>query len=156
MIAGLNSTLCSEAQGQYATAVYMYLDEKKRAGCYSAGGHPPPLLWRRTTGILLRLNETGLLLGVRPDEHYLQTDFSLQAGDRLLIYTDGLVEAANPAGLEFGELRLEEFINKHEDLSADEFAEHLLQEVLAWSGNGNSNSQADDITVVVVDVMKLR
>src|SRR5438874_10415284 len=42
VIAALNSTLCSEAQGQYATAVYVYLDEKTRAGCYSAGGHPPP------------------------------------------------------------------------------------------------------------------
>jgi serine phosphatase RsbU (regulator of sigma subunit) len=89
---------------------------------------------------------------VRSNEHYSQTDFSLQAGDRLLIHTDGLVEATNPAGLEFGGARLEDLIGKHADLSPDEFAERLLQEVLAWPGNGNSKSQADDITVVVVDV----
>jgi serine phosphatase RsbU (regulator of sigma subunit) len=152
IMAGLNSTLCSEARGQYATAVYVYLDEERRVGCYSAAGHPPLLLWRRTTRILLRLNETGLLLGVRPNELYSQANFSLQAGDRILIYTDGLLEAANPLGLEFGEGRLEDFIHAHEDLSADRFAERALEEVLAWPGNGNPKSQADDITVVVVDV----
>lgn len=152
IMAGLNSMLCREAQGQYATAVYVYLDEGRRMGCYAAAGHPPLLLWRRTTRTLLRLSETGLLLGVRPNEPYSQADFSLQSGDRILIYTDGLLEAANPLGLEFGETRLDDFINAHEHLSADQFAEHVLREVLAWPGNGNSHPQADDITVVVVDI----
>ncbi len=156
MIAGLNSTLCGEAQGQYASAVYACLDERKRAVCYSSGGHPPLLLWRRTTRTLVRLNEGGLLLGVRSGEDYPQADFPLQAGDRLLIYTDGLIEAANPEGLEFGEVRLEHFINEHPDLPTDEFAERLLQEVLAWPGNGNSISQADDITILVADVVGLQ
>jgi phosphoserine phosphatase RsbU/P len=154
VIASLNSTLCHEAQGQYATAVYVYLDEKKRLLCYSSGGHPPPLLWRRATGALLRLNEGGLLLGVRSGEAYPQADFPLQAGDRLLIYTDGLVEAADSEGLEFGDVRLEDFIGKHQNLPVDEFAEHLLQEVLAWPGNRNQLGQADDITFVVVDVAR--
>jgi sigma-B regulation protein RsbU (phosphoserine phosphatase) len=89
---------------------------------------------------------------VRPGEHYSQADFSLQAGDRLLIYTDGLVEATNPDGLEFGDARLEDLFNTHEDLSADRFAERVLQAVLAWPVNGNPQSQADDITIVVIDV----
>lgn len=152
IMAGLNSTLCREAQGQYATAVYVYLDEGRRMGCYAAAGHPPPLIWRKTTRTLLRLSETGLLLGVRSDEPYSQANFSLQGGDRILIYTDGLLEAANPLGLEFGETRLADFINAHEDLPTDQFVERVLQEVLAWPGNRNSHSQADDITVVVVDV----
>ncbi len=152
IMAGLNSTLCREAQGQYATAMFVYLDEERRMGCYSAAGHPPLLLWRRATRSLLRLNEAGLLLGVRSNEPYSQADFSLQAGDRILIYTDGLLEAANPLGLQFGEARLEDFINAHEDLPADQFAERVLQEVLAWPGDGNPQSQADDITVVIVDV----
>jgi phosphoserine phosphatase RsbU/P len=152
MIAGLNSMLCGQAQGQYATAIYVYLDERTGEGCYSAGGHPPALLWRSTTKTLLRLDEAGLLLGVRPGEPYPHANFSLEAGDRLLIYTDGLVEAANPDGLEFGDARLVDLINQHQNLPAEPFVERLLQEVLAWPGNGSSNLQADDITVVVVDV----
>ncbi|HEX4810397.1 MAG TPA: PP2C family protein-serine/threonine phosphatase [Bryobacteraceae bacterium] len=151
MIAGLNSTLCGQTKGQYATAVYAYLDEKNRIGCYSAAGHPPPLLWRNITRTVLRLNQNGLLLGVRSNETYPEAEFSLQPGDRLLVYTDGLVEATNPDGLEFGEVRLEQFITRNTDLRADEFAEQLLQEVLAWPGNHNRHPQSDDITIVVID-----
>jgi phosphoserine phosphatase RsbU/P len=92
------------------------------------------------------------LLGVRPNEAYPQSEFSLNPGDRLLIYTDGLVEATSPDGREFGEGALHDFVNVHEHLPAEQFAERLLQEVLVWPGNPNSHMQTDDITIVVVDV----
>ena len=152
VIAGLNSTLCRQAQGQYATAAYVFLDQAMRIGCYSTAGHPPLLLWRRATRTLLELNESGLLLGVRPSEEYAQTEFTLEAGDRLLVYTDGLVEAVNARGEEFGEARLGEFIATHQDLPAEHFAERLLDEVLEWPENGSTRAQADDITVVVIDI----
>ncbi len=152
VIAGLNSILCREARGQYATAVYVFLDEANQVGRYSAAGHPPLLLWHRATRTLKRLNAGGLLLGVRPDETYRQSEFSFEAGDRLLAYTDGLVEATNVHGEEFGEVRLSAFINAHENISAEQLAERLLEEALAWPGGGNSHPQADDITIVVIDV----
>jgi sigma-B regulation protein RsbU (phosphoserine phosphatase) len=152
VIAGLNSTLCSHAQGQYASAVYVALDQARRVGCYSAAGHPPLLLWHRANRTLLELNENGLLLGVRPSEEYAQTEFTLEAGDRLLVYTDGLVEAVNARGEAFGEARLGEFIATHQDLPAEQFAERLLDEVLRWPENGSTRAQADDITVVVIDI----
>jgi sigma-B regulation protein RsbU (phosphoserine phosphatase) len=152
VIAGLNSTLCRQAQGQYATAVYVVLDQARRMGCYSAAGHPPLLLWRRAARTLLELNESGLLLGVRPSEEYAQTEFTLEAGDRLLVYTDGLVEAVNARGEAFGEVQLGEFIATHEDLPTEQFAERLLDEVRGWPENGSTRAQADDITVVVIDI----
>ena len=152
VIAGLNSTLCSHAQGQYASAVYVALDQARRVGCYSAAGHPPLLLWHRANRTLLELKENGLLLGVRSSEGYTQTEFPLEAGDRLLVYTDGLVEAANPRGEAFGEARLGEFIRTYQDLPAEQFADRLLDEVLRWPENGSIRTQADDITVVVIDI----
>jgi phosphoserine phosphatase RsbU/P len=152
VIAGLNSTLCRQAQDQYATAVYVVLDQARRMGCYSAAGHPPLLLWHRVARTLLELNESGLLLGVRPSEEYAQTEFTLEAGDRLLVYTDGLVEAVNARGQAFGEAQLGEFITTHQDLPAELFAERLLDEVLGWPGNGSIRAQADDITLVVIDI----
>jgi sigma-B regulation protein RsbU (phosphoserine phosphatase) len=152
VIAGLNSTLCRNTQGQYATAVYVVLDQAGRIGCYSAAGHPPSLLWRRATRNLLELTDSGLLLGVRPGEEYAQTEFTLEAGDRLLVYTDGLVEAENPRGEAFGEARLGEFITTHEDLPAEQFAERLLDEVLRWPKSRSARAQADDITLVVIDI----
>jgi len=152
VIAGLNSTLCREVQGQYATAVYVVLDQARRMGYYSAAGHPPLLLWRRNKQALLKLGDSGLLLGVRPREDYTQTEFTLEAGDRLLIYTDGLVEAENGRGETFGETQLGEFIGAHQDLPAEQFAERLLVDVLAWPPRSKTRTQADDITVVVVDI----
>lgn len=152
VIASLNSTLCRQAHGQYATAVYVELDQSKRRGCYSAAGHPPLLLWRRATRTLLELNEGGLLLGVRPKEEYAQTEFTLETGDRLLAYTDGLEEAENSLGEAFGEARLSEFIKTHQGLPAEQFAERLLLEVLGWPENGDTRAQADDITLVVIDI----
>jgi serine phosphatase RsbU (regulator of sigma subunit) len=69
-----------------------------------------------------------------------------------LLYTDGLTEAKNRDGREFGEARLVDFIRTHEELSAEVFAERLLHEVLAWPGNGNSHPQSDDITIVAIDI----
>ena len=152
VIAGLNSTLCRQAQGQYATAVYVFLDQGMRRGCYSAAGHPPLLLWHCANRTLLELNESGLLLGVRPSEEYAQTEFRLGAGDRLLVYTDGLVEAVNARGEAFGEAQLGKFITTHQDLPAEQFAERLLDDVLEWPENGSTRAQADDITVVVIDI----
>ena len=144
------------AQGQYATAVYVFLDEAKRTGYYSAAGHPPLLLWHHATRTLIKLNESGLLLGVRPTEEYAQTDFRLEAGDRLLVYTDGMVEAVNPQDEAFGEARLGEFITTYQELPAEQFAERLLNEVLAWPANGSTSTQADDITIVVIDIDSTR
>jgi sigma-B regulation protein RsbU (phosphoserine phosphatase) len=155
VIDGLNSTLCREAHGQYATAVYLVLDQTRRMGCYSAAGHPPLLLWRRAARTLLELNETGLLLGVRATEEYSQTEFKLEGGDRLLIYTDGLVEAVNVLGEAFGD-QLGEFIATHQDLATEQFAERLLDEVLGWPENGSTPAQADDITLVVIDIGDMR
>jgi sigma-B regulation protein RsbU (phosphoserine phosphatase) len=152
VITGLNSTLCHEAHGQYATAVYVYLDEANRVARYAAAAHPPPLLWRRSTQTLHELNEPGLLLGVRPDENYLETEFAMVGGDRLLLYTDGLVEAENAAGQVFGESVLAKFIEAHQDVEAERFAEELLRAVLAWSQGNGPAGPADDVTVIVIDV----
>lgn len=152
VITGLNSILCHEARGQYATAVYVYLDETNRVGRYSAAAHPQALLWRRSTQTLHELNETGLLLGVRPDEKYLESEFAILGGDRLLLYTDGLLEAENAAGQTFGDIVLAQFIEAQQDLKAEPFVERLLKEVLAWSRNSGQPGQSDDITVVVIDV----
>lgn len=152
VIAGLNSTLCHQAQDQYATAVYLVLDQDRRMGCYSAAGHPPFILWRRANRTLLELKESGLLLGVRPGEEYAQTEFSLETGDRLLLYTDGVVEAVNARGEPFGEARLGDFITTHQDVPAEQFAQRLLDEVLGWPENGSVRAQADDITLLVIDI----
>jgi sigma-B regulation protein RsbU (phosphoserine phosphatase) len=152
VIAGLNAILCDEAREQYATALYLRLDTVSGVGRYSAAAHPPPLLWRRGKQSLEVLGETGLLLGVRPKEAYADSEFSFEAGDRLLLYTDGLLEAENAAGESFGNAALGTFIKERQEFGAEQFVDLLLKEVLAWSRDGTRAGQEDDITIVVIDI----
>ena len=152
VITGLNSILCHQASGQYTTAVYLYLDEAKLTGWHSSAGHPAPLLWRRATQTLNSIGESGLLLGVRSNEMYAETEFGLAGGDRLLVYSDGILETSNPAGESFGDGELARFIKAHQHLDTEHFADRLLNEVLAWPKNGGKQAQADDITLIVIDV----
>ncbi len=152
IIGGLNTILCKEAREQYVTAAYLYLDTAHGIGRQSASAHPPPLLWHRRTQSLEKLGESGLLLGVRPNETYDEYEFRLEAGDRLLLYTDGLSEAENASGESFGETALPAFINDKRDCGTEQFSDLLLREALAWSHDGRGKGQEDDITIVVIDM----
>jgi phosphoserine phosphatase RsbU/P len=148
----LNRTLCKEAPGQLTSAIYVELNQVGNLARYTAGGQPPPLLWRRGEQRLLPLDSAGLLLGVRPEEPYDDNSLHFEEGDRLLIYSDGLTEAENGKGESFGDTVLPEFFVRKQNLSADTFAEALLQSVLAWSVVDSRPGQADDITFVIVDL----
>jgi serine phosphatase RsbU (regulator of sigma subunit) len=152
IIARLNTTLCEEAREQYVTAAYLYLDTANGIGRHAAGAHPLPLLWRRRTQSLETVGQSGLLLGVRPNETYDECEFNFEAGDRLLLFTDGLIEAENPSGESFGEAALPAFINQQRNSGAEQFADLLLQKALAWTGHGPAKGQKDDITIVVIDL----
>jgi phosphoserine phosphatase RsbU/P len=152
IIAGLNATLCDAVHEQYATAVYLDLDAANRVGRYASAAHPPGLVWRRGRQTLEKLDESGLLLGVRPNESYTACDVSFEAGDRLLLYSDGLVEAENVDGESFGDAALPNFIQEKQSLGAEQFVDLLLKNVLAWSRSGSTKGQEDDITIVVMDI----
>ena len=88
---------------------------------------------------------------MRPDEIYPWGEIALQPGDRLLLYTDGVLEATNGAGQEFGEFRLQSVIETNSELSADRFSHLLLDEVSSWSGPNRQFTRSDDITFLVID-----
>lgn len=152
IIGGLNTVLCKEAREQYVTASYLYLDTASGIGRHAAGAHPSPLLWRRRAQTLEKIGESGLLLGVRANETYDESEFHFERGDRLLVYTDGLTEAENAAEESFGETALPAFIHNMRDCGTEEFADDLLREALAWSRDGRGKGQTDDITIVVIDL----
>ena len=91
-------------------------------------------------------------MGLRPAEHYLNTPVELQSGDRLLLYTDGVLEASNDRDEFFGEERFAGFIAAEEGLTADGFADALLTKLADWSGSASRRQQSDDITLIVVDI----
>lgn len=90
----------------FVTACYAVVDVGARRLTFAHAGHPFPVLWSRRTGRAAALDAAarigGPALGLMGEHRYAATDVALEAGDRLLLLTDGLIEAADEAGQEFG------------------------------------------------------
>jgi phosphoserine phosphatase RsbU/P len=146
---GLNRILFAQLRSQLVSAAYLWIDTEKRKALYSAAGHPPLLSWRG--GKVERIESNGLLLGVLPDAEYPLCEMAVQAGDRFLLYTDGVSEPENGGGEAFGSHRLEEVVRDNHLRLPSELLELLLSEIHKWQPV--SAEQKDDITLVVVDVL---
>ena len=144
LLAGMNSALCGNTQGQYVTAAYVYLDAHARELHYSAAGHPAMLLLR--SGTVTEIEENGMLLAAVDGASYESKSLPLQSGDRLLLYTDGLVEARNADGKLFGEQSLAAELKTSARMTPAEAVDHLIAAVQRWA-----KSQDDDLTVLVCD-----
>src|SRR5271163_488904 len=144
LLSGINALLCRNARPQLVTAAYAYLNCESHQLLYSAAGHPPMLLWRR--GEIIAVEENGLLMAAFPFATYSATTVNLEARDRVLLYTDGVLEAMNSDGIEFGGDRLSALLNKSETHSISDVADLIVAEVSAWS-----NTQGDDITVLLCE-----
>jgi phosphoserine phosphatase RsbU/P len=150
VISGLNQIFCTQLRGQYLTAGYLLIDPIHGSAVYSGAGHPPLIIWRASGQNVERYENNGLFLGFRANETYPKLEISLLPGDRLLLYTDGLLEANNHAGESFGD-HIDSYIATHRDLSADSFADALLADLYAWTAGSGSLRQDDDLTLLVVD-----
>ncbi len=91
------------------------------------------------------LSPGGTVLGVFAESTYEQGDFALRAGDRLVLYTDGITEGRNPAGDEFGEDGLAASASLHRALGADDMLAGILRDVEAF----NAGVYEDDATLIV-------
>jgi serine phosphatase RsbU (regulator of sigma subunit) len=98
------------------------------------------------------VEENGLFLGAFPFATYSSVELPLLAGDRALLYTDGISETKNPAGVEFGTGCFRRFLEAEQNTSADQFADRLLEELSRWSARGPGQDLDDDITMVAIHV----
>lgn len=122
-----------------------------RTATYSAAGHPPLIRWRRTDSTFSRVESNGLLFGINAASEYPVCSFPLVAGDRYLLYTDGITEPENQAGQQFGERRLEQIMRDTEGRRASELAQFLQTEIRAWQPS--NMAQQDDLTLILIDVL---
>ena len=145
----LNRLLCERASGErYASMFWCYYDSSAHCLSYVNAGHCPPLLTRKNgSGVeISRLHVGGPVLGVLPEAHYEQAKFAVSAGDLLVMCSDGLVEATNSRGEEYGESRLRELLAAVTGRSADDIRRAILAPLAAFSGAAKLR---DDLTIVV-------
>jgi len=141
---GMNSTLCGNTQGQFVTAGYVYLNASTCELRYSAAAHPPMLLLRNNQ--ITQIAENGLMLGAFNFATYATLTHSMQIGDRIVLYTDGVLEATNNDLEEFGPARLSALICDTGRLSAVDAADQMISSIQKWS-----ITQTDDLTVLICD-----
>jgi phosphoserine phosphatase RsbU/P len=144
LLAGMNAALRGNTQEQFVTAAYVHLDAVAGRLRYSAAGHPAMLLLRR--GEVLEIVENGLILASFEFAAYTNVAVALERGDRLLLYTDGIVEATNAQGESFGQDGLSTVLRKACGLAPAAAADRIISSVQAWAA-----SQDDDLTVLICD-----
>jgi serine phosphatase RsbU (regulator of sigma subunit)/catechol 2,3-dioxygenase-like lactoylglutathione lyase family enzyme len=132
------------AEGDYATLFFAEYDDDTRKLRYSNCGHPPALLLRGD-GALERLKATCTVVGLFEKWDCAMEERKLAPGDTLLLYTDGVTEALNAEGEEFGEERLLEAARQHRELSPPE----LLAAVADQARGFSPLEQSDDVTLIV-------
>ncbi len=132
--------------GVFITFFYSILDTRTGQLVYVNAGHNPPCILRRD-GSREYLDCGGLVVGVMPNSEYEEGHATLLAGDDLVLYTDGITEAANTEDEMFGEERLEQLLIEHRHASAREIEERVYTSVKDFTAGA---SQMDDLTMVIV------
>ena len=131
---------------QYVTAFYGALDATNRTLAYANAGHNPPLLMD-AEGQARFIERGGLPLGMFRDTRYYEYYLPIQPGQIILLYTDGITEATNEYGGEYGRERLELKVREGRELTARKLIDFLYADVLEWT---NGRGASDDVTFVVI------
>jgi phosphoserine phosphatase RsbU/P len=146
--ASVNRLLCRHMpSGRFVTFCFAWLDPSRQSLAYANAGHNPPLLVH-ADGRVERLAEAGVVMGIFPDATYSTASRPLAPGDRLLFFTDGITEAHDAGGEEFGEDRLAAAALAARTRSADALKHHLVETVDAFTGG----TFDDDATLLTIEV----
>jgi len=135
-------------RGMFVTCLYAILNVRTKEMILASAGHNPMLIWREGTGTVEKVRPNGIALGFDRGPVFNKTikeeRVRLQQGDRVVLYTDGVVEAMNEQREEWGDAALEDFTLRHASLPSKEFVRLLMKALEEHQGQAE---QHDDITV---------
>ncbi len=133
---------------QYVTAFYLMYDHDTRRVKFTNAGHSRPLFYRKSKGKVMALDTDGLFVGIMDDTQYEEKSISIEPGDRIFFYTDGITEIKNDMREEFGEKRLARFMIDNASTPGSDFCNALLAEMNTFSADVSRN---DDIAFLIVE-----
>ena len=136
---------------RFVSFFYAVYDDKSRRLNYVNAGHNPPMIFRKNSSNgPIKLDSTGVVIGLFPNASYTEQSLQLCEGDILVCFTDGITEAMNLNEEEYTEERLIEVISQNQEKSACDLRDLILDHVHTFSGEA---PQRDDETLVVVRVL---
>jgi len=138
-------------EDMFISMIYLVLDSRSSDVTLARAGHDPPFLYRAATGDIERINPKGMALGIDSGEVFdrvcVDFRFTLESGDCLLLYTDGVSEALDQEGLEFGIARLVQGLQASADGTADGVVSRITEDIKEFVG---TVPQHDDITLIAI------
>jgi sigma-B regulation protein RsbU (phosphoserine phosphatase) len=137
-------------RNQFVTAFYGILDITNRTLSYTNAGHNPPLLLTND-GKYQFIERGSLPLGMFKDTRYHEYYLTIAPGDMLVLYTDGVTEAQNPQGEEFGRDRLARAVKASRNQTARELIASVHKEVIDWT---DGKGATDDVTFFVIKAVE--
>lgn len=136
-----------ESDGRYFTMALGALDAIDGRLCYALAGHFPPLIVRE--GSIVATPDTGgLPVAIADDEVYADETIKLRAGDRVCLYSDGIVEQPGPGGRQFGGQRLTDLVCGLASRTPQQTVEAVIAALKDWAGGA---AFVDDVSIVVLD-----
>ncbi len=139
----LNAVLARDAgTGMFVSLFYGVVDPEAGTFRFSNAGHLPPLILPAGAPAPAPLEVGGLLLGVDDGARYSTAQVRIGPGDLLLLFTDGIVEARNAHGEQFGERRLRALLGSMRDAQPEDIADRIMDAVSRWTGGGPTDDRA--------------
>jgi PAS domain S-box-containing protein len=143
----LNRVFPFERFDSFFTISYATIDAAKGQLVYSNAGHPPPIL-QHADGSLEILNYHGPVIGLGSGAVFSQEERILMPGDKLILYTDGVLDHQNPSGEMFGQTRLVETLQQCRDAPLQQAMQSIKNSLFKFSNSENSD---DDITLLMIE-----
>ncbi|MCL5773157.1 MAG: GAF domain-containing protein [Firmicutes bacterium] len=134
---------------KFISLFYGKIDLKNKEVVYSVAGHEPPILWKTSAARHVLLEGNGLLIGVEQGEKYTRRKASLESGDFLVLYTDGITEARSPEGKLFGIEGVIPILEENSSLSAQAIANKIHTTVQKFT----RKKLTDDFTLLVIKII---
>lgn len=143
-----NQLIASEsADRMYVSMFYCCLDLQRFEATYVNAGHNPALFYQKRDKSLTTLDRTGMWLGVDSTSAYAQSVITMEKGDLILLYTDGVTDAMDQFEQDFGMDRLKEVLLMHADAGTDEILQSIMDAIHSFCGD---IVPFDDITLVLI------
>lgn len=149
VLAHLNKELCGRFPGRFVTGIYMIIDASAKSVELASAGHSPSLLYRMKDNAVSEEDfHTDVPLGIDMNAQYIQTRVDIAKGDKIIVFTDGLFEARDTGGREYGLLNTKKIILDNARMPAGGLLELITGGLFKFSKGAQ---QHDDITVILVD-----
>lgn len=150
----LNGRFCSDEVEivSYFTMIYGVIDLDTGEGKLCQAGHPTPFIVN-PDGEVRAVGSGGAPVGLMPDLSWTDVDFTLAAGERLCLFSDGITECENLAGEQFGPQRLQEALRQGAALGLNDLLAQFARHLIHWRSGENQeqSSMADDVSLLVIE-----